>query len=55
MFANWLCAVDEGPLSFAIKEVGSVDAFRERLRAEGLEDVRLQLAAPPKEPLTLEL
>jgi hypothetical protein len=54
-----LCVADEGPLSFAIKEVGSVDAFREKLRAEGLKDVRLrcrpQLAAPPKEPLTLEL
>ena len=51
----WLCFAAEGPLSFAIKEVGSVDAFREKLRAEGLKSVRLQLAAPPKEPLTLEL
>jgi len=44
-----------GPLSFLIKEKGSLEAFQRKLRDAGLDNVRMQLAAPPKESLTLQL
>lgn len=44
-----------GPLAGLIKEVGSVEEFQRKLRDAGVSNVRIQPAAPPNEPLTINL
>lgn len=44
-----------GPLSFLIKQKGSIDQFKEKLRSAGMSDIKLQEAAEPPNPLTIEI
>lgn len=44
-----------GPLSFVIKQKGSIDEFKHKLASAGLSDVRVQEAAEPPNPFTFEI
>lgn len=44
-----------GPLSWLIKQKGSLPDFERKLRSAGLADVRVQQLAPPPTPMTIEV
>lgn len=44
-----------GPLSFIIKQKGSIDEFKQQLASGGLADVKVQEAAEPPKPFTFEI